>query len=417
MGFKASESLKAKNIIFTQNERVVVQMKDAVIVSACRTAIGSFNGGLADVSAVDLGTVVIREAIKRAGIPVDQIDEVLMGNVLQAGGGQNTARQAALHAGIPQEVPALTVNKLCGSGLRCISLAAQQIQLGDADIIVAGGMESMSNAPYAVSKARRGYRMGNGVLEDLLMRDGLICTENNYHMGVTAENIAKRFGVTREQEDELACRSQNLAYKAQQEGKFDSQIVPVVIHKRKGDVIFDKDEFIRPDCTIETLAKLKPAFIKDGSVTAGNASGINDGAAAVVVMSADKAKELGIKPMAKIISWASAGVEPAIMGTGPVPASRKALKKIGMEIKDMDLIEANEAFAAQAVYCCRELGVDMSKTNIHGGAIALGHPIGCSGARIMVTLLYGMEEVGAKYGLATLCIGGGQGTACIVEKL
>lgn len=301
--------------------------------------------------------------------------------------------------------------------MRAISLASQQIKLGDADIIVAGGMESMSNAPYSIAKGRRGYRMGNGVLEDLLMRDGLFCTENNYHMGVTAENVAARFGVTREDQDKLACRSENLAYKAQQEGKFDSQIVPVTIHKRKGDVVVDKDEFIRPNCTMETLAKLRPAFIKDGTVTAGNASGINDGAAAFVVMSADKAKELGLKPMAKVVSYASAGVDPSIMGTGPVPSSRKALAKAGLEVKDLDLVEANEAFAAQAVYCCRELGFDMDKVNIHGGAIALGHPIGASGARILVTLLYGLKEVGGKYGLATLCIGGGQGTACVVENI
>lgn len=394
------------------------KMRDAVIVSACRTAIGSFNGVFADVTAVDLGVVAVKGALERAGnVPVDQIDEVLFGNVLQAGGGQNVARQVLLHSGIPQEVPALTVNKLCGSGLRCISLAAQQIQLGDADIIVAGGTESMSNAPYAIAKGRRGYRMGDGVLEDLLMRDGLICTENKYHMGVTAENIASRFGITREDQDALALRSQTRAYQAQCDGTFAREIVPVTIHKRKGDVVIDKDEFIRPNCKMEDLQKLRPAFIKNGTVTAGNASGINDGAAAVVIMSADKAKELGIKPIAKIISWASAGVEPAIMGTGPVPASRKALAKIGMKVEDLDLIEANEAFGAQAVYCCRELGFDMEKVNIHGGAIALGHPIGCSGARIMVTLLNGMEERNAKYGLATLCIGGGQGTACIVERL
>ena len=394
-------------------------MRDAVIVSACRTAIGSFNGQFADVTAIDLGVAAVTEAIKRAGIPVDQIDEVIMGHVLQAGCGENTARQVALHSGIPQEVPAFTLNKLCGSGMRAISLASQQIKLGDADIIVAGGMESMSNAPYSIAKGRRGYRMGNGVLEDLLMRDGLFCTENNYHMGVTAENVAARFGVTREDQDKLACRSENLAYKAQQEGKFDSQIVPVTVHKRKGDVIVDKDEFIRPNCTMETLAKLRPAFIKNGTVTAGNASGINDGAAAVVVMSAEKAKELGIKPLARIIDWASAGVEPAIMGTGPVPAVRKVMKKTGMNVDQMDLIELNEAFAAQSVYCCRELGLNMDKVNIHGGALSIGHPVGCSGARIVVTLLYALAEpeINGKYGLASLCIGGGQGTAIIVERL
>lgn len=394
-------------------------MRDAVIVSACRTAIGSFNGQFADITAVDLGIAAVTEAIKRAGVPVDQIDEVIMGHVLQAGCGENTARQVALHSGIPQEVPAFTLNKLCGSGMRAISLASQQIKLGDADIIVAGGMESMSNAPYSIAKGRRGYRMGNGVLEDLLLRDGLICTENNYHMGVTAENVASRFGVTREDQDKLALRSQQYAYKAQQEGKFDSQIVPVTVHKRKGDVVIDKDEFIRPDCTMDMLAKLRPAFIKDGTVTAGNASGINDGAAAVVIMSADKAKELGIKPLARIIDWASAGVEPAIMGIGPVPAVRKVMKKTGMTVDQMDLIELNGAFAAQSVYCCRELGLNMDKVNIHGGAIALGHPIGCSGARIIVTLLYAMAEpeINGRYGLAALCIGGGQGTAIVVERL
>ncbi len=394
-------------------------MKEAVIVSACRTPIGNFNGQFADLTAVDLGTAAVKEAISRAGIPVDQIDEVIMGHVLQAGCGENTARQVALHAGIPQEVPSFTINKLCGSGMRAISLAAQQIELGDADIIVAGGMESMSNAPYSVAKGRRGYRMGNGILEDLLLRDGLICTENGYHMGVTAENIAERFGVSREDQDAFALRSQQLAYKAQQEGKFESQIVPVTVHKRKGDIICDKDEFIRGDVTLESLAKLRPAFLKNGTVTAGNASGINDGAAAVVVMSKKKAEELGIKPLANILNWASAGVEPAIMGTGPVPAVRKVLDKLDMTIDQMDLIELNEAFAAQSVYCARELGVDMNKTNIHGGAIALGHPIGCSGARIVVTLLYGMAEpeINGKYGLASLCIGGGQGTALVIERV
>ncbi|MCH4179500.1 MAG: acetyl-CoA C-acetyltransferase [Megasphaera sp.] len=394
-------------------------MREAVIVSAARTPVGSFNSAFADVTAVELGTIAVKEAVRRAGIPVDQIDEVIMGHVLQAGCGENTARQVALHAGIPQEVPAFTINKLCGSGMRTVSLASQQIKLGDADIIVAGGMESMSNAPYAISKARRGYRMGNGALEDLMLRDGLVCTENNYHMGVTAENVASRFGVTREEQDTLAYNSQMRAAKARAEGKFKSQIVPVTVHKRKGDVIVSEDEHIRPQTTMEALAKLRPAFIKGGTVTAGNASGINDGGAALVIMSADKAKELGIKPIAKIIDWASAGVEPAIMGTGPVPAVRKVLKKTGMKIEDFDLIELNEAFAAQACYCCRELGVDMNKTNIHGSAIALGHPIGCSGARILITLLYALAEpeINGKYGLASLCIGGGQGTAIVIERL
>lgn len=394
-------------------------MKEAVIVSACRTPIGNFNGQFVDLTAVDLGTVAVKEAIRRAGITADQVDEVIMGHVLQAGCGENTARQVALHAGVPEEAPSFTINKLCGSGMRAISLAAQQIELGDADIVVAGGMESMSNAPYAVAKGRRGYRMGDGALEDLLLRDGLVCTENGYHMGVTAENIAEQFTVSREDQDKFALRSQQHAYKAQQEGKFVSQIVPVTVHTRKGDIICDKDEFIRPDVTLESLAKLRPAFKKGGTVTAGNASGINDGAAAVVVMSKKKAAELGIKPLANILNWASAGVAPSIMGTGPVPAVRKVLKKLDMTLDQMDLIELNEAFAAQSVYCARELGVDMNRTNIHGGAIALGHPIGCSGARIVVTLLYALAEpeINGTYGLASLCIGGGQGTALVIERV
>lgn len=393
-------------------------MKEAVIVSACRTPIGNFNGQFVDLTAVDLGTVAVKEAIRRAGITADQVDEVIMGHVLQAGCGENTARQVALHAGVPEEAPSFTINKLCGSGMRAISLAAQQIELGDADIVVAGGMESMSNAPYAVAKGRRGYRMGDGALEDLLLRDGLVCTENGYHMGVTAENIAEQFSVSREDQDKFALRSQQHAYKAQQEGKFVSQIVPVTVHTRKGDIICDKDEFIRPDVTLESLAKLRPAFKKGGTVTAGNASGINDGAAAVVVMSKKKAAELGIKPLANILNWASAGVAPSIMGTGPVPAVRKVLKKLDMTLDQMDLIELNEAFAAQSIYCARELGVDMNRTNIHGGAIALGHPIGCSGARIVVTLLYALAEpeINGTYGLASLCIGGGQGTALVIER-
>lgn len=394
-------------------------MKEAVIVSACRTPIGNFNGQFVDLTAVDLGTVAVKEAIRRAGITADLVDEVIMGHVLQAGCGENTARQVALHAGVPEEAPSFTINKLCGSGMRAISLAAQQIELGDADIVVAGGMESMSNAPYAVAKGRRGYRMGDGALEDLLLRDGLVCTENGYHMGVTAENIAEQFSVSREDQDNFALRSQQHAYKAQQEGKFVSQIVPVTVHTRKGDIICDKDEFIRPDVTLESLAKLRPAFKKGGTVTAGNASGINDGAAAVVVMSKKKAAELGIKPLANILNWASAGVAPSIMGTGPVPAVRKVLKKLDMTLDQMDLIELNEAFAAQSVYCARELGVDMNRTNIHGGAIALGHPIGCSGARIVVTLLYALAEpeINGTYGLASLCIGGGQGTALVIERV
>lgn len=392
-------------------------MKEVVIVSACRTAIGKFGGGFKNTPAVELGAVVIKEALKRAGIEGKDVDEVVMGNVLQAAQGQNPARQAMIKAGMPIEVPALTVNKVCGSGLRCVSLAAQMIKAGDADVIVAGGMENMSMAPFAVPKARYGYRMGNGVLVDTMIKDGLWDAFNDYHMGITAENVAEHFGITREDQDALGVRSQVKACEAIKSGAFKSQIVPVTVHQKKQDVVIDTDEFPREGTTLEGLAKLKPAFKKGGTVTAGNASGINDGAAAFVVMSADKAKELGLKPMAKIVSYASAGVDPAIMGTGPVPSSRKALAKAGLEVKDLDLVEANEAFAAQAVYCCRELGFDMDKVNIHGGAIALGHPIGASGARILVTLLYGLEEVGGKYGLATLCIGGGQGTACVVENI
>ncbi len=392
-------------------------MKEVVIVSACRTAIGKFGGSLKDVPAADLGAVVIEEAIKRAGIDKSVIDEVIMGNVLQAAQGQNTARQAMIKAGLPVEIPALTINKVCGSGLRCVSMAAQMIKAGDADVIVAGGMENMSAAPYAIPKARYGYRMGNGELVDTMIKDGLWDAFNNYHMGITAENVAEQFGVTREDQDTLACRSQQKACEAIKSGAFKDQIVPVVIHSRKGDVVFDTDEFPREGTTMESLGKLKPAFKKGGTVTAGNASGINDGAAAFVVMSADKAKELGVKPMAKIVSYASAGVDPSIMGIGPVPSSKKALEKAGISADDLSLVEANEAFAAQSVYVVRELGLSMDKVNIHGGAIALGHPIGASGARILVTLLYGLKETGGKYGLATLCIGGGQGTACIVENI
>lgn len=392
-------------------------MKEVVIVSACRTAIGKFGGSLKDVPAADLGAIVIEEAIKRAGIDKAIVDEVVMGNVLQAAQGQNPARQAMIKAGLPVETPAMTINKVCGSGLRCVSLAAQMIKAGDADVIVAGGMENMSAAPYAIPKARYGYRMGNGILVDTMIKDGLWDAFNDYHMGITAENVAEQFGVSREDQDALGARSQQKACEAIKSGAFKDQIVPVVIHGKKGDTVFDTDEFPREGTTVESLAKLKPAFKKGGTVTAGNASGINDGAAAFVVMSAEKAAELGLKPMAKVVSYASAGVDPSIMGIGPVPSSRKALEKAGLTADDLSLVEANEAFAAQSVYVVRELGLDMSKVNIHGGAIALGHPIGASGARILVTLLYGLKEVGGKYGLATLCIGGGQGTACIVENI
>ncbi len=394
-------------------------MKEVVIASACRTALGKFGGSLKSVPAVELGAIVIKEALNRAGITDPSIvDEVVFGNVLQAASGQNPARQAMIKAGMSIETPAMTINKVCGSGLRCVSLAAQMIKAGDADIVVAGGMENMSLAPYAVPNARWGYRMGDGKLVDVMIKDGLWDAFNGYHMGITAENVAAQFNVTREQQDEMAANSQAKAIKAIKEGKFKDEIVPVTIHNKKGDIIFDTDEFPREGVTVEGLAKLKPAFKKDGgTVTAGNASGINDGAAALVIMSADKAKELGITPLAKIVSYASAGVDPSIMGTGPIPSSRKALEKAGLKVEDLSLVEANEAFAAQAVYCCRELGFDMSKVNIHGGAIALGHPIGASGARILVTLLYALQQEKGKYGLATLCIGGGQGTACVVENL
>lgn len=394
-------------------------MKEVVIASACRTALGKFGGSLKSVPAVELGAIVIKEALNRAGITDPSIvDEVVFGNVLQAASGQNPARQAMIKAGMSIETPAMTINKVCGSGLRCVSLAAQMIKAGDADIVVAGGMENMSLAPYAVPNARWGYRMGDGKLVDVMIKDGLWDAFNGYHMGITAENVAAQFNVTREQQDEMAANSQTKAIKAIKEGKFKDEIVPVTIHNKKGDIIFDTDEFPREGVTVEGLAKLKPAFKKDGgTVTAGNASGINDGAAALVIMSADKAKELGITPLAKIVSYASAGVDPSIMGTGPIPSSRKALEKAGLKVEDLSLVEANEAFAAQAVYCCRELGFDMSKVNIHGGAIALGHPIGASGARILVTLLYALQQEKGKYGLATLCIGGGQGTACVVENL
>lgn len=392
-------------------------MKEVVIASACRTAIGKYGGGLKDVSAPELGSVVIAEAIKRAGIKADQVNEVVMGNVLQAAGGQNPARQAMLKAGMPVEIPAMTINKVCGSGLRCVSLAAQMIKAGDADIVVAGGMENMSQAPYAIPKARWGYRMGNGTLIDTMIKDGLWDAFNDYHMGITAENVAEQYGVTREEQDKLAYASQKNACAAIKNGLFKDEIVPVVIKTKKGEAVFDTDEFPREGTTLESLASLKPAFKKGGTVTAGNASGINDGAAAFVIMSADKAAELGIKPLAKITSYASAGVDPKIMGTGPIPSSQIALKKAGLTAADMDVVEANEAFAAQAAHCCKTLNLDMSKVNVHGGAIALGHPIGASGARILVTLLYALQQAKGKYGLATLCIGGGQGAACVVENL
>ena len=392
--------------------------KEIVIASACRTAIGSFGGTLKNTPAVELGATVIKEAVNRAGLKPEQVDEVIFGNVLQAGLGQNPARQAALKAGLPETSAAFTVNIVCGSGLKSVALAAGLIQAGDAEIVVAGGMENMSLAPYAMPAARWGARMFNTNMVDVMVNDGLWDAFNNYHMGITAENVAEQWGLTREMQDEFALASQHKAEAAIKAGKFKEEIVPVMIPQKKGDPIaFDTDEFPRFGATIEALAKLKPAFKKDGgTVTAGNASGINDSAAALVVMSKEKADELGIKPLATIVSYATGGVDPKIMGTGPIPASRKALAKAGLTIKDMDLVEANEAFAAQSLAVAHDLEFDMEKVNVNGGAIALGHPIGASGARILVTLLYEMQKRDSKYGLATLCIGGGQGQALIVKR-
>lgn len=393
-------------------------MREAVIVSSVRTAVGKYGGSLAGIPAADMGALVINEALRRAGIEPNQVDEVIMGNVLQAGLGQNPARQAAVKAGIPHEVPAWTLNKVCGSGLKTVGLAAQLISAGEADVIVAGGMENMSAAPYLVEKGRWGYRMGDAKLVDAMIRDGLWCAFNDVHMGITAENIAAKYGITREEQDAFAARSQQRAIAAIDEGRFKEEILPVQLPSKKGDPVnFDTDEFPRRGTTVEVLAKLKPAFKKDGTVTAGNASGINDAAAAVVVMSAEKAVELGVKPLFTVRSTASAGVDPAYMGLGPIPASKKALAKAGLTIADIDLIEANEAFAAQALAVVRELDMPANITNVNGGAIAIGHPIGCSGTRILVSLLHEMKRRGSKYGLATLCIGGGQGTALVVENI
>ncbi|MBY6836708.1 acetyl-CoA C-acetyltransferase [Clostridium botulinum] len=393
-------------------------MKEVVIVSAVRTALGSFGGALKTVPAVDLGATVIKEALNRAGVKPEAVEEVIMGNVIQAGLGQNPARQSTLKAGLPNEVPAMTINKVCGSGLRAVSLAAQMIKAGDADVIVAGGMENMSAAPYVLPGARWGQRMGDAKMVDTMIKDGLWDAFNNYHMGVTAENIAKQWGLTREEQDAFSAGSQQKAQKAIESGRFKDEIVPVMIPQRKGEPkVFDTDEFPRFGTTKESLGKLKPAFIKDGTVTAGNASGINDGAAAFVVMSAEKAAELGVKPLAKILSYGSKGLDPAIMGYGPFHATKKALEEANLTIADLDLVEANEAFAAQSLAVAKDLGFDMEKVNVNGGAIALGHPVGASGARILVTLIHEMEKRDAKKGLATLCIGGGMGTALIVERL
>ncbi|NWJ45162.1 MAG: acetyl-CoA C-acetyltransferase [Chloroflexi bacterium] len=390
---------------------------DAVIVSGVRTPIGKFGGTLADTPASKLGAIAISEALRRADIKPDQISEVIMGNVLQAGQGMNPARQATLKAGLPVTVPALSINKVCGSGMKAVILAAQAVQLGDADIVVAGGFENMNQAPYLLLKARNGYRMGNGEIIDSMVNDGLWDVFENYHMGITAENVAKEYDISRQEQDEFALRSQQKAAAAIAAGYFKAEIVPVEIKAKKETVQFDTDEGVRGDTTLEGLTKLKPAFQPNGgTVTAGNASSINDGAAALVIMSRARAEELGLKPLATIRGYASAGVEPRVMGIGPVPASKKALEKAGLTASDIELVEANEAFAAQACAVGKGLGLNGDIVNVSGGAIALGHPIGASGARILVTLLYGLQRLGKRTGLATLCIGGGQGIAVVVER-
>ncbi|BFU60449.1 MULTISPECIES: acetyl-CoA C-acetyltransferase [Rodentibacter] len=393
-------------------------MENIVIVSAARTAIGTFGGGLSTVSAVDLGAVVIQETLKRANVSAEQVDEVIMGNVLQAGLGQNPARQAALKAGIGEDVSSFTLNKVCGSGLKAVVLGVQAIASGDAEAVVVGGMENMSQAPYVLdSKVRSGAKMGNLTLKDTMVEDGLTCAINHYHMGITAENIAQKYGFSREEQDQFALSSQQKAKRAVESGAFSAEIVPVVIKTRQGEHLFLQDEHPKFNTSEESLAKLRPAFIKEGTVTAGNASGLNDGAAALLLMSENKANSLGLKPLARIRSYAAVGNDPKVMGLGPVPAVRKALAKAGLTLEQIDLIEANEAFAAQALGVVKELQLDLSKTNINGGAIALGHPIGASGARILVTLLHSLQAQNKQLGLATLCIGGGQGIAMIVERI
>lgn len=393
-------------------------MKEVVIVSAVRTAIGNFGGALSGVSATELGIVAAKEAINRAGINPEEISETIIGNILSAGLGQNVARQIAIKAGIPDTKPAMTINKLCGSGLRAVSMAAQFILLGDADVVLAGGTESMSNAPYLMTQARNGYRMGHGQVFDSMILDGLTDAFNDYHMGITAENIAERWKISREEQDAFALESQRRAEAAQSSGRFEAEIVPVIIPQRKGDpIVFATDEFPKHGLKAEKLAALKPAFKKDGTVTAGNASGINDGASMLIIMSGEKALQLGIKPLARILSYGNAAIDPAIMGYGPVPATKAALAKAGLTIDDIDLIEANEAFAAQSLAVVRDLKLNPAKVNVNGGAIALGHPIGASGARILTTLIYEMKRRNSDKGLATLCIGGGQGTALIIENI
>jgi len=389
-----------------------------VIVEAARTPIGSFNGALAGIPASELGARVIRALLQRSGLPPDQVGEVILGQVLQAGVGQNPARQAALAAGLPVTVPAMTINKVCGSGLKAVQLAWQAVRCGDAEAVIAGGQENMSLAPHVLPGSRSGKKMGGWEMVDTMITDGLWCAFNNYHMGNTAENVAAEYKISREDQDAFAAQSQQRAEQAQKAGVFKDEIVPVEIPQRKGDPIrFDTDEFPRHGTTAETLAGLRPAFIKEGTVTPGNASGINDGAAGVIVMSEARARQLGLKPLARIVSFAATGVDPALMGTGPISAATKCLERAGWTPGDLDLVEANEAFAAQAIAVNRSLGWDLSRVNIHGGAIALGHPIGASGARVLVTLLHGMKRTGARKGLATLCIGGGQGVAMAVEGL
>ena len=391
-------------------------MSDIVIVSAARTPVGSFNGALASLPAHELGAIAIGAAVERAGIATSDVDEVIMGQVLQAGAGQGPARQAAVKAGVPVESPAWSLNQLCGSGLRAVALAAQQIASGDSKVVVAGGQESMSQSPHAAN-LRNGQKMGDLGFVDTMIKDGLWDAFHGYHMGQTAENIAARWQITREDQDRFATASQNRAEAAQKAGKFKDEIAPVTIKGRKGDTVVENDEYIRHGATYESMAGLRPAFNKEGSVTAANASGLNDGAAALVLMSAEEAQKRGLKPLARIASWAHAGVEPEIMGTGPIPASRKALEKAGWSVGDLDLVESNEAFAAQSLCVLRDLGLDADKVNVNGGAIAIGHPIGASGARILTTLLHEMKRSGAKKGLATLCVGGGMGVAMCVENL
>ena len=391
-------------------------MSDVVIVSAARTPVGSFNGALSSLPASELGKVAIEAAVSRAGLQPSDVDEVILGQVLQAAAGQGPARQASVKAGIPVESPAWSLNQLCGSGLRAVALAAQQIAAGDANVVVAGGQESMSQAPHA-QNLRGGQKMGDLAFVDTMIKDGLWDAFHGYHMGQTAENIASRWQITRADQDAFAVASQNKAEAAQKAGKFDDEIAPVTIKGRKGDTVVDKDEYIRHGVTLESISGLKPAFTKDGSVTAANASGLNDGAAALVLMSAEEARKRGLKPLARIASWANAGVEPEIMGTGPIPASKKALEKAGWTVADLDLVESNEAFAAQSLCVVRELGLDPAKVNVNGGAIAIGHPIGASGARVLTTLLHEMKRSGAQKGLATLCIGGGMGVAMCVEAV